>query len=100
MNLTPPTPITKRTRAKATAPTAEPTKKPTLTTKSARARKKPAETVVASPMAAAATSYTSEQLRSMIATTAYYRAASRHFAPGNEMEDWLVAEQQVIAGLT
>jgi hypothetical protein len=46
------------------------------------------------------TSYTSDQLRSLIATAAYYRAASRHFAPGNDMEDWLVAEQQVIASLT
>jgi len=101
MNLDPPTSITKRTRAKTPAAATDSPKKPTLTTKSARARKKP----VASPAAEAApvettTSYTSEQLRSLIATAAYYRAAARNFAPGNDMEDWLVAEQQVIASLT
>jgi hypothetical protein len=100
MNLTPPpsTPVVKRSRAKTPVATAE-SKKPTLTTKS-RSRKKPAaEPVMEAPAAEASVSYTSDQLRSMIATAAYYRAVDRHFAPGNEMEDWLVAEQQVMASL-
>jgi hypothetical protein len=101
MNLTPPTPpVVKRSRAKTTTAAAE-SKKPTLTTKTTRTRKRP----VAEPEAPAAIvestmSYTSDQLRSMIATAAYYRAVARNFAPGNDVEDWLVAEQQVMASLS
>lgn len=101
MNLTPPTPpVVKRSRAKTTTAATE-SKKPTLTTKTTRSRKK----AVTEPVAPAAVvestmSYTSDQLRSMIATAAYYRAVARNFAPGNDMEDWLVAEQQVMASLS
>lgn len=31
-----------------------------------------------------------------IAIAAYYRAEARGFAPGNEMQDWLEAEQQTL----
>jgi hypothetical protein len=31
----------------------------------------------------------------MIRDAAYYRAQSRGFVPGKEMEDWLAAEQEV-----
>jgi len=99
MNLTPPpnTPVVKRSRAKATAAGTE-SKKPTLTAKTTRSRKKPpAEPAIET---AVTVGYTSDQLRSMIAMAAYYRAQSRNFAPGNDMEDWLVAEQQVIASLS
>lgn len=30
-----------------------------------------------------------------IAVAAYYRAQARGFAPGNELQDWLAAEQQI-----
>ncbi len=30
----------------------------------------------------------------LIATAAYFRAAQRGFAPGNELEDWLAAERE------
>jgi hypothetical protein len=30
-----------------------------------------------------------------IAVAAYYRAQRRGFAPGNEMEDWLLAEREI-----
>ncbi len=30
-----------------------------------------------------------------IAMSAYWRAASRQFAPGHELDDWLAAEQEV-----
>jgi hypothetical protein len=33
----------------------------------------------------------------MIATAAYFIAQQRSFAPGNEVSDWLIAEQQVKA---
>lgn len=35
-----------------------------------------------------------------IAVAAYYRAQARGFAPGNEMQDWLEAEQAIHAGST
>lgn len=31
----------------------------------------------------------------MIAEAAYYRAEQRGFEPGHELEDWLVAEQEI-----
>ena len=34
--------------------------------------------------------------QSMIAETAYYKAESRGFAPGHEMEDWLEAENDIM----
>ena len=33
----------------------------------------------------------------MIATAAYFIAQQRNFAPGNELADWLLAEQQIVA---
>jgi hypothetical protein len=38
----------------------------------------------------------SEAVRSMIATAAYYIAEQRHFAPGMELDDWLAAERQFL----
>ena len=39
----------------------------------------------------------SSNINDMIATAAYYIAQQRNFAPGNELGDWLMAEQQVLA---
>ena len=36
---------------------------------------------------------------SMIATTAFYLAADRGFAPGHELDDWLEAERRVRASI-
>ena len=36
-------------------------------------------------------------LTGMIATAAYFIAQQRNFAPGSELSDWLMAEQQVLA---
>lgn len=36
-------------------------------------------------------------LSHMIATAAYFIAQQRNFAPGNELADWLLAEQQIFA---
>jgi len=38
-------------------------------------------------------------LNSMIATTAFYLAADRGFAPGHELDDWLEAERRVRASI-
>jgi hypothetical protein len=35
--------------------------------------------------------------RSMISEAAYYRAVSRGFEPGHELEDWLAAEAEIDA---
>jgi hypothetical protein len=37
-----------------------------------------------------------DQLKEMIATAAYFIAQKRHFAPGDELSDWFLAEQQVL----
>jgi hypothetical protein len=38
---------------------------------------------------------TDERRRQMIAVVAYYRAESRGFREGGELDDWLVAEAEV-----
>jgi secreted protein with Ig-like and vWFA domain len=37
------------------------------------------------------------RLQAQIAEAAYYRAERRGFAPGQEIEDWLAAEAEVLA---
>ena len=39
------------------------------------------------------------QMHSMVAEAAYYRALQRGFASGCEVEDWLAAEQEIMANL-
>jgi hypothetical protein len=41
----------------------------------------------------------SRQRAALIAEAAYFRAEKRGFAPGNEAQDWLAAEQEVDAAL-
>lgn len=41
------------------------------------------------------TTLSDEELRSMIAQAAYFRAAKREFAPGGELGDWIAAEREV-----
>lgn len=43
---------------------------------------------------------TAEQRYRMIAERAYERARDRGFAPGRELEDWLLAEQEIDGRLT
>lgn len=40
-----------------------------------------------------------DAIRWMVAEAAYYKAQSRNFTPGHETEDWLNAEQEVLATL-
>ena len=41
----------------------------------------------------------SDEMHKLVAEAAYYRAEQRGFAPGSEVEDWLTAEAQILAGL-
>lgn len=38
-----------------------------------------------------------QELHQAIALLAYQRSASRDFAPGHELEDWLAAESEILA---
>lgn len=83
--------IVKRTRVKAA--TVATTNKPTLSAKpKARTRK---EAPVEIETAALERVTPAEQIAAMIATTAYYLAEKRGFAPGGEIDDWLIAEDLV-----
>lgn len=42
---------------------------------------------------------TPEQRVAMIAEAAYYRAEQRSFEAGQELQDWLIAENQIDAGI-
>ena len=97
-----------RKPAEASKQTAEPaTRKVTITAKRKSAPKvaaKPApvaesasvEIVAQQLMKTPVSELSSETLRSMIATAAYYIAEQRHFAPGMELDDWLAAERQFL----
>lgn len=39
-----------------------------------------------------------EDLHKLVETAAYYKAQRRGFVPGHEVEDWLDAEAEVLAG--
>ncbi|MCD6041861.1 MAG: oligoendopeptidase [Burkholderiales bacterium] len=39
---------------------------------------------------------TPEELRKLVSEAAYYRAKTRGFAPGHELEDWIQAEAEVM----
>ena len=88
-------------RRKTTTGTAKPRK---TTTGTARPR---ARARVAEPQPAAAPAVAADAARCldaaqryrMVATTAYYIAERRGFAPGHELEDWLAAEAAVAAAL-
>jgi len=44
-------------------------------------------------------SLSAEERDRVIAQVAYYRAMRRGFAPGGELEDWLIAEREVSRAL-
>lgn len=96
MDLTPTTSTTKRVRSK--SPASVPKEKAAAATKTIRTRKKPGSSDGSMPVSSGV-AVSSEQLTVMIATAAYYIAAERNFAPGNEIDDWLMAERQVLNSL-
>jgi hypothetical protein len=72
--------------------------------KRSRAKAKPKDTATASPKPrktkttvapVAPEQRPPADMTAMVATTAYYLAAERNFAPGHELEDWLEAERRV-----
>jgi len=72
-------------------------KNPTLSTVRKRAPRKSVDADETKPIP---TQFVGPELRSaLIAEAAFFRAESRGFAPGNEVEDWLAAESEVDAKL-
>ena len=91
MDLEPTTSSAKRPRTKAVrADSAPKPKRKTLTASRTKAPK-------VSTAIAAVESPTPPDLNAAIATTAFYLAADRGFAPGGELDDWLEAERRVRA---
>lgn len=75
-----------KTKGNTTAPTA----------KATRVRKNAASVVEeTTSFAVIALHPTREEITGMIATTAYFIAAERHFAAGHQLDDWLEAERRV-----
>lgn len=99
MDPTPTTSIIKRNRAKAPIVPTELVSKPTLTTRTPR-KQAVVRATLESPTTPMQIKLSTEQLTAMVSTAAYYLAVERNFAPGHEIEDWLIAERQVLAGLT
>jgi hypothetical protein len=91
MDLEPTTSGTKRPRTKAVGTAVAP--KPKRKTLTASRKKTPA----VSPAAANSQPPTALDLNAAIATSAFYLAAERGFAPGRELDDWLEAERRVLA---
>jgi hypothetical protein len=44
----------------------------------------------------AAPPLTADEIHAMVAETAYYLSEKRGFEPGHDVDDWLVAEAQVL----
>lgn len=87
-------PAVPKSSASATKPEGKPETKPAAKPKVAAAPgKRKAVTSPREPAPATA------DLTPMIATAAYFLAERRQFAPGHEMQDWLVAEQQIRDGM-
>lgn len=73
----------------------------TKTSKKAAAPKKRAAKTVAPKITrrAAAPAVSADERHQLIAVAAYLRAEQRGFAPGGELEDWVVAEREIDANL-
>ena len=72
-------------------------KTPTSAAPRKRAPRKTLSIVKAEPVIA--TFVDPERRTEMIAEAAYYRAQTRGFMPGHEIEDWLAAEAEVDAAM-
>ena len=83
------TPVSAATRTLKVRSTKSPDATPGKTAKTVTVKRKP-KTLV-KPTAE------TTSLNEMIATAAYFIAQQRNFAPGDELRDWLMAEQQVLA---
>jgi hypothetical protein len=68
-----------------------------IKTKKPRIARKPVTVAEPEIVAAALVVAPEQDPTELIATTAYYLAAERNFAPGHELDDWLEAERRVRA---
>lgn len=93
MQLSSDTPPAKRSRAKAKSDTPDTPKKPRVSKKAAS---KPVAAEAEPLTATTANKPGADALAGEIATTAYFIAAQRNFAPGQELNDWLTAERIVL----
>lgn len=84
-------PPAKRVRAKVKTDAAI----PVATTRKPRSSKKPTAAAAEPDVEVLAMHLGPDELTDMIATAAYFIAAQRNFAPGQELDDWLEAEQRV-----
>ena len=91
MDVTPGTGPAKGARAKIKVPTTPAAKEPAAKPR-ARKTAAPPEPAIAQSAAAPV------DMTGLIATTAYFIAEERNFAPGHELDDWLEAERRVLAG--
>lgn len=72
------------------------TKKPASDAKAAAPRKTTAEQRSAPLQSNVRAEFSDDELRGLIAETAYYKAQQRGFQPGYEQRDWLEAEAEVM----
>jgi hypothetical protein len=70
-------------------------KKKAVKAKEAPAKKVAKKSTMSSKSQTSSINITSEERWKMIAITAYHKAEKRGFAPGNELQDWTEAEQEV-----
>jgi hypothetical protein len=90
---------TKKTAAKKSpakqASVGKATPKKAVAKKVAASGKPPSRTAGAPPAAQPKRFVSAEERWRMVAEVAYLRAEARHFAPGDEVGDWLAAEAEV-----
>lgn len=72
------------------------TKKPPSEAKAAAPRKTTSEQRSAPLKPDMRAGFSDDELRGLIAETAYYKAQQRGFQPGYEQKDWLEAEAEVM----
>jgi len=87
----------KATAKKKTATKTKTIKKPTKTAKKASTAK---STTRKSSTSKSTSTIDHSRRQQMIAEAAYYNALQRGFSPGNDMDDWLIAEAQVDKALS
>ena len=90
----------KKTVAAKTVKKATAAKKPAAAKKAAAAKKPVAAKKPAAAKKPVGLAVSSEERSHLIAVAAYLRAESRGFTHGDEVSDWLLAEQEVDARLT
>ena len=84
MEITPISSATRTLKVRKPKPTDSSVSKPKVVS----VKRKPKTLIIEPPV---------ENLTDMIATAAYFIAQQRNFSPGDEVSDWLMAEQQIMS---